>query len=260
MARAALLVSSSYYWGFGRFDDADALLERAIERVGADHALSLIGQRSQILMFAGGPSSRSRWADRYLPHRRAPINARLRAYAGVLISEAFCGRLDAVEAELPTAMQLVLEAGPDLSIYTSGGVMIANFVVRLFSGGLDEIDALIGALHADAVRLPGDPFVGAWSLLLGRSALAQGRVPEAVARLRDAASLLDHRDFRGMLPWTLAALAQALGAAGDAAGATQVVDELLRGAPAGDAPHRHRHRARSRGGRRRRGGERSHRA
>jgi DNA-binding CsgD family transcriptional regulator len=130
-------------------------------------------------------------------------------------------------------MQLVLEAGPDLSIYTSGGVMIANFILRLFSGGLDEIDGLIGALHADAVRRPGDPFVGAWSLLLGRSALAQGRVHEAVARLRDAASLLDHRDFRGMLPWTLASLAQALGTVGDAAGASRVVDELLAVHPPG---------------------------
>ena len=72
-----------------------------------------------------------------------------------------CGHLVAVEAELPTALQLVLAAGPDLSIFTSGGVMIANFVVRLFGGGLDEIDTLIGALHADAVRRPGDPFVGA---------------------------------------------------------------------------------------------------
>jgi DNA-binding CsgD family transcriptional regulator len=144
-----------------------------------------------------------------------------------------CGQLAAVEAELPTAMQHVLQAGPDLSIYTSGGVMIANFIVRLFSGGLDEIDALIGALHADAVKRPGDPFVGAWSLLLGRSALAQGRIAEAVTRLRNAASLLDHRDFRGMLPWTLGTLAQALGVAGDAVGAAGAVDELLATRPPG---------------------------
>jgi DNA-binding CsgD family transcriptional regulator/tetratricopeptide (TPR) repeat protein len=233
VAKAALLVSSSLYWGFGRLDDADALLERAIRRVGPEHALPLVGQRSQILMFAGRAPESIEVGRPVLAEPTAPIDARLRAYAGVLISEATCGRLGAVEAELPTAMQLVLQAGPDLSIYTSGGVMIANFIVRLFSGGLDEIDALIGALHADAVRRPGDPFVGAWSLLLGRSALAQGRVVEAATRLREAASLLDHRDFRGMLPWTLATLAQALGAAGDAAGAARAVDELLAVRPPG---------------------------
>src|SRR5206468_6264483 len=85
----------------------------------------------------------------------------------------------------------------------------------------------------DAVKRPGDPFVGAWSLLLGRSALAQGRIAEAVTRLRNAASLLDHRDFRGMLPWTLGTLAQALGAAGDAVGAAGAVDELLATRPPG---------------------------
>jgi len=227
VAHAALLVSSSLYWGFGRFDDADALLDRAIARVGPDHAHSLIGQRSQILMFAGRALDSIEVGRPVLEDPAAPIDARLRAYAGVLISQAMCGQLVAVEAELPTALQLVLAAGPDLSIFTSGGVMIANFVVRLFGGGLDEIDTLIGALHADAVRRPGDPFVGAWSLLLGRSALAQGRLAEAATRLREAASLLDHRDFRGMLPWTLATLAQALGAAGDGAGATAVIDDLL---------------------------------
>jgi ATP/maltotriose-dependent transcriptional regulator MalT len=104
--------------------------------------------------------------------------------------------------------------------------MIATFVVRLFSGELDEVDALLDGLHADAVRRAGDPFVGAWSLLLGRSALAQGRLGDAIARLREASSLLDHRDFRGMLPWTLATLAQALGAVGDAAGARDAVEAL----------------------------------
>jgi DNA-binding CsgD family transcriptional regulator len=52
-------------------------------------------------------------------------------------------------------------------------------------------------------------------------------------RLRESASLLDHRDFRGMLPWTLATLAQALGATGDAAGATAAVDELTAVRPPG---------------------------
>jgi DNA-binding CsgD family transcriptional regulator len=226
VARAALLVASTLYFGFGRFDDADARLCAAIEQVGPPHALTLIGQRAQILMFAGRALESIEVGRPVIDDPAASVDARLRAYAGVLISSAMCGQLAAVEAELPTAMPLVLEAASDLSIYTSGGVMIATFVVRLFSGELDEVDALLDGLHADAVRRAGDPFVGAWSLLLGRSALAHGRLADAIVRLRDAASLLDHRDFRGMLPWTLATLAQALGATGDAAGAREAVDAL----------------------------------
>ncbi len=226
VASAALLVASSLYYGSGRFEEADDRLCRAIEEVGAEHARELVAQRSQILMFAGRALESIEVGRPVLDDPSASLDARLRAYSGVLISEAMCGEVAAVEAELPAAMRLVLEAVSDLSIYTSGGVVVATFVVRLFSGQLDQVDALLAGLHADAARRAGDPWVGAWSLLLGRSALAQGRLVEAIAHSRDAASLLGHRDFRGMLPWTLATLAQALGAAGDADGARDAIDEL----------------------------------
>src|SRR5262249_4328207 len=122
VARATLLVASTVYYGFGRFEEADARLCRAIERVGTEHAHVLIGQRAQILMFAGRALESIDVGRTILDEPAAPIDARLRAYSGVLISDAMCGHLAAVEAELPTAMRLVLEAGPDLSIYTSGGV------------------------------------------------------------------------------------------------------------------------------------------
>ena len=131
-------------------------------------------------------------------------------------------------------MQLVLEAGPDLSIYTSGGVMIANFVVRLFSGGLDEIDALIGALHADAVRGRAIRSSAPWSLLLGRSALTQGRVPEAVARLprlrrRCWTTAISAACSPGLSPRSRKHWAPRV----TPAGTTQVVDELLAVRPPG---------------------------
>jgi DNA-binding CsgD family transcriptional regulator len=137
-----------------------------------------------------------------------------------------CGRLDAVAAELPAAMDLALGISGDLAMYSTGGVMIAAFISQLFAGGLAEIDLVVGALHAQAVERVDDPFRGVWSFVLGRSALAQGRVAEALLRLRDSTALLRDLDPGGMLPWSLASLAYALGVAGDANAATATMTEV----------------------------------
>jgi DNA-binding CsgD family transcriptional regulator len=228
VARAAMLVATAHYFGRGRFDDANAWLDRGIRRVDHEHALILLGEKSQMLLFAGRGLEAIEVGRSVLTDEAASVEARLRAYSGTLCSEANCGRFAAVEAELPVANALMLEASPDLAIYAAGGVLVATFATRWFCGGLDEMDATLGALHADALQRPGDPFTGFWSFLLGRSALAQGRVTEATRRLREAASMLRQRDPGEALPWALGALAQALGAAEDAAGATAAVDELMR--------------------------------
>jgi DNA-binding CsgD family transcriptional regulator len=228
VAHAALLVASSFYWGLGRFEDADDWLERGISSVGpgSEQALALVGQRSQMLMFAGRAIESIEVGRRVLADDRAGPDARLRAYAGVLPSGVMCGRIDEVDAEIPVAMSLVLEAGSDTAAFTGGAVVVAAFLARLFTGGLDQIDVLVGALHAEALSRVDDPFRGVWSFLLGRSALAQGRLSEASLHLRDAASLLRDRDPGGMLSWALAALAETLGATGDGSAASDAIREL----------------------------------
>jgi DNA-binding CsgD family transcriptional regulator len=224
-AHAALLVASSLYWGLGRFDDADAWLERGARVAGAPWAQELVGQRSQMLMFAGRALDSITVGRAVLADEQATSVARLRAYSGVLPSAAVCGRLQEADGEIPAAMALVLGAGPEAT-FAAGGVMVASFVTRLFGGGLDLVDQLVGALHAEALQRVDDPFRGVWAFLLGRSALGQGRLGSAVPQLRDAAALLRDRDPGGMLPWALAALAQALGATDDGPGATRAVEEL----------------------------------
>jgi len=224
-AHAALLVASSLFWGLGRFEDADRWLDHGVERAGIPFALDLVGQRAQMLMFAGRAVESIEIGRTVLDDPEASVVARLRAYSGLLPSAAMCGRIAEVEAEIPVAMGLVMQTGSDMA-FTAGGVMVATFVARLFNGGLDQLDLLVRALHDDALRRVDDPFRGVWAFLLGRSALAHGRIADASTRLRDAASLLRDRDPGGMLPWALAALAQALGAAADAAGATHAVAEL----------------------------------
>ena len=223
--RATIHVASSLYWGLGRFDEADACLEHGIERTGMPHALELIGQRAQMLMFAGRAIESIEVGRAVIDDPEASIVAKLRAYSGMLPSAASCGRIQYVDKEVPVAMGLVTQIGSDMA-FASGGVMVGAFIARLFSGGLDQLDLLIGALHDDALRRVDDPFRGVWAFLLGRSALAQGKLADATTRLRDAASLLRERDPGRMLPWALAALAQTLGATADATGSAQAMSEL----------------------------------
>jgi DNA-binding CsgD family transcriptional regulator len=226
IAHAAMMVASSLYWGLGRFDDADAWLERGIQAVEPPYCDELIGQRSQMLMFAGYARESIEVGRTVFANPDASPEARLRAYAGMLCSLGMSGQIDAVDAELPTAMKLVLEAGPELFSFNGGGVLVAMFVARLFGGGLENVDALAGAMLAEAMQRVDDPFMGVWAFVLGRSALAQGRLADAAARLRDAASLLRDRDPGGVLTWALAALAETLGATDDRVGATEAMQEL----------------------------------
>jgi DNA-binding CsgD family transcriptional regulator/tetratricopeptide (TPR) repeat protein len=226
VARAALLTAWSLYYGLGRLDDALSCLERGIARVDHAHALVLIAERSQMLMFAGRARQSIEVGRQVIADPEAGVEARLFAYTGLLCSEANCGHFTAVEAELARASALVPQAGPNLSVNSAGGVMIAMFMARWFTGGLTEIDSLLLRLHSAAIKRADDPFTGVWAFLRGRSALAQGRNAEATTFLRDAAAFLRARDPAKVLPWALAALAQACGAAGDRTGAKQAVDEM----------------------------------
>ncbi|HEX5615342.1 MAG TPA: LuxR C-terminal-related transcriptional regulator [Acidimicrobiia bacterium] len=226
VAGADLLVASSLFWGLDRFDDADARIQLGIERAGYPLGLELVGQRAQMLMFAGRALESIAIGRSVLDDEHANDVARSRAYAGVLPSAACCGRLDEVTAELPIAMQLALSVGGDLAHYASGGVMVAAFITQLFAGGLEQVDVLVGALHDEAVRRIDDPFRGVWSFMLGRSALARGDLDEATTRLRDSTALLRAVDPGAMLPWSLAALAQACGVTGDAPGAQSAMRQL----------------------------------
>lgn len=226
IARTTILTAASLFFGLGRVDEALAAVERAVEQVDGDDRMLLVAFHSELLMYAGRARESIDVGADVLANDDAPLEARLRAYTGVLCSQANCGRFADVEAQLARAMTEVRATAPDLTVYSSAGALVATFCVHLFTGRLAETDALLGALHADALRRPADPYLGAWSFLLGRSALAQGHLAQAIVRLRDATSLLRAHDPGETLPWALGALAQALGAADDAVGAKTIVDEM----------------------------------
>ena len=227
VASAALVMAITLYFGLGRYEEADACLERGIERLGGSGAsLKLLGQRSQILFFAGRAPESIEVGRAILDDPRSDQVARLHAYSGLLPSAAVCGRNQEVDAGMAEAMDLSFKVGSELNVFVTGAPIVASFLTKLFGRGLAEFDPLIAMLHNDALKRVDDPYRGFWALILGRSALAQGRIPEATRRLRDAAALLRVRDIGHSLGWALAGLAQALGVADDGPGATAVMCEL----------------------------------
>jgi DNA-binding NarL/FixJ family response regulator len=226
VARIALIVASSLFWGLDDFDAAQRWLDRGLERAEPPFELELLGQRSMMLFFAGRNVESIAVGRQVLSDADASAAARLRAIAGILPSCAVCGRLSEVKAELSTAFGLIGEVEDELTIYQAGGVIVSSFLVNLFDGGYASTDELVQGLHAAALARPGDPFMGVWSFLLGRSALAQGRLGDAERYLRESTALLRDRDPGSMLTWSLASLAQVLGMTGDSVGAVEAIADV----------------------------------
>lgn len=226
VARIALLIASSLFWGLDDFDAAQRWIDRGLDRADRPFDLELLGQRSMMLFFAGRNVESIAIGRQVLHDADASPAARLRAIAGILPASAVCGRLGEVKAELSTAFGLIGAVKDELTIYQSGGVIVSSFLVNLFDGGYSSSDELVRGLHAAALARPGDPFMGVWSFLLGRSALAQGRLGEAERYLRESTALLRDRDPGSMLTWSLASLAQVLGMTGDGAGATDAIVDI----------------------------------
>jgi len=107
-----------------------------------------------------------------------------------------------------------------------GPVTVGIFISHLFDGQLRDFDPVLASLNEAAMQRVEDPYRGVWTFLLGRSALAQGRLAQAVPLLREATALLRLRDPGMILPWCLASLAQALGASDDARGARLAFEQL----------------------------------
>lgn len=222
-ATGSLHVASALFWGGRPLEQAEEWLTRGMS-CGAPFDLELKGQHAAMLMFAGRAQEAREKGREVLDDPMASPLARMRAYEGFLPAAAMCGRLAEVEAELPAALELAA-SDPDLT-YEAGGVAVGSFLTALFRGTLHELEPLFDSLHDEAVRRIDDPFRGVWVFLLGRTALAQGRLTDALRLLREATAVLRLRDPGSVLAWSIASLAQALGMTGDPTGAQRSIQEL----------------------------------
>ena len=129
----------------------------------------------------------------------------------LLSALAQCGRLEGVADREPVARDLAATAGRGLPSAV-GPVTVGIFVGHLFDGRLRDFDPVLVSLNDAAIQRAEDPYRGVWTFLLGRSAFAQGRLAQAIPRLREAAALLRLRDPGMILPWCLSKRSRGRGA------------------------------------------------
>ena len=215
-------IASALCYGKGQADEAEAWLARGIERLGRPYDIDLRAARARMLMVTGRSIASIDEAEAVLAEPDASMRARLNAYGGLLSSLAACGRLRALDEHAAAARELLSGVGYNVM---TGSVAIGTFLGHWFAGRLPEHDAELSDLYDAAMSRAEDPFRGVWAFLVGRSALVQGRLADAIPALREGAAVMRLRDPGLMLPWCLAALAQALGAADDARGAEAALAE-----------------------------------
>jgi DNA-binding CsgD family transcriptional regulator len=225
VAFGTIHLAGSLFYGLGRLADAERWLAWGIERAGAQFEADLRGTHARIVMMAGRAIEGIEEAERVLARTDASPHARLNAYIALLPALAMCGRLEAVDDHRDAALELAATAGRGRPSST-GSIVVGLFIAHIFTGRLPELDPVLRDFNEAGAQRVEDPFRGVWTFLLGRSALMQGRLADAVPALREGAALLRLRDPGMMLPWCLAALTQALGASDDARAARAACDEL----------------------------------
>ena len=218
-------IASALFFGQGRVADAETWLQRGIDRVGPGYEADLVAWRARMLMVAGRAVDCINVARSVLERPDATPLARLDARIAMLPALGACGRLQEVADEAAAAFELASTAGRGLPS-AIGPLTVGMFVSHMFDGQMREFDPVLESLNDAAMSRAEDPYRGVWPFLIGRSALLQGRLAEAVPVLREAAALLRLRDPGMMLPWCLAALVQALGESDDSRGAHAALDQL----------------------------------
>jgi DNA-binding CsgD family transcriptional regulator len=125
-----------------------------------------------------------------------------------------------IEHWLPVADRL---AADDPRIRTEA--VFSHQIALFFGGRLADADLAAAAVYDDALERGDLELLGLASFMSGAVALHRGQVTPARKWFRESIAVLREVDRRGMLPWSLAMVAQAAGQAGDAAEATSAATE-----------------------------------
>ena len=225
VAGTAIVLASNLMWGLGRAGDAEHVLTRTADSLGAGPwRQELMAHLAGLALFGGGPDRALRLAEEVLADPRGSDRAALRALSAAVPAWAMCGRSErAVRAARGGHEAAQHLAGEEAQL--SAELLQAHVVALWLAGQLDDAEEIaLGQTRAIAARGLHD-FAGVWTLLLGRLALARGKATTARWQLREAAAQLRSHDPAGLLPWCLAVAAQADALLHDDTAASEALDE-----------------------------------
>lgn len=221
----ARIASAIFFWGFGDAQRAEELLRSAEQTMppGPHHDL-LLAQRATLAFFHGRPADALALAEPLLTRESPGDLAVVTARVAAVPSLAMLGRCQAAVRLADEGMQAglrLLDDEPQLV----GALLAVQAVACWRAGRYAQLEDLATAAYQQMVAAKAHDLHGVWAALLGRAALATGRIVTARARLREASALLRRHDPGGVLGWVLGASALAAALLGDAGEAAALLTE-----------------------------------
>jgi AAA ATPase domain len=237
----ALDWAAARYWALGQSAEAEAVLRDAEAAVAGQEAHDeLVAARAVLLAYDGRCAEAEQLAAPLLdgaadgvpddaaagaggPGRRAQARA-LHATTAAL---ALAGRGDDALAAARRAFRLV-PALDDHAVEVAAQLELLACHAELWAGRLAEAEGLARRCQRRVLDAGAVDAVAAWSALLARVALAQGRATTGVALAREAEARLRARDPYRLLPGVLGDLAYGLAVSGETSPATAALTEAER--------------------------------
>lgn len=221
--RVAYARTLNLFFGLGRVDEAMQVLERARTATHRpDLREELDAERAILHVYRGEVAETIERAAPLAAHASS-VDARLDAAMGLAPALALAGRFDeatdVVDEMFPIAFGHPL-GGAEIA----GALLGARFLAFTLSGDVEAAATVAEATYAMAVEAGSQNGAAVFATGLGQARLAQGRVADAVASLREAAALLREHDRNRYLPWCLGELAGALVLHGDVSAARAALD------------------------------------
>lgn len=231
-AEAAMARSDNLFFCLGREADALAALEDAAEGIASSAPGAAVATNAAWLrLHAGSPAAALAAVDPLLASAAGDV----RAGAGIVAATALAlsGRTRDALAAADAALAADRPAAyPHVGRHRAFPEIV-RAVALLEAGRLDDAAAVAVAGYEESL-VGGESFRRAhWTFVLGRVALARGRVRTAMRRFDEAAALQRRLRQPGLLRWNLGglALAGALAGDGEAAAAALAEADSLVGRP-----------------------------
>jgi DNA-binding CsgD family transcriptional regulator len=228
IARAAVLRATILFWGFGRLDEANQVLDRARSRVSdLSHRTWVSAVHAGILTFAGRPADAVAITRPLIERRGLHPRAEVTARSALAMGLAWTGYPEEAVAVADQCLKPDLQEGGE-SLSTAW-MHSARALAYRISGRLVELEQLAESQYQLALQLNDHQALGVAAASRGWVALPRGQLGIAVAWFRRAIAALESGDSVGGRVQALLGLAEALAVSGDPDNAERALMEARSG-------------------------------